>query len=372
MGRWKQAMSATTLAAVAILAGAPAAHAWKLSPEGSFIEKKLANKTQSYYERILSSLALRGIEIVGESVHEEITNRTLGCDGDKDVCGDPEFDPEFAYYLAGIRWNDDPPFRFSSSSGNFSGCTAGQTVRLVTQPVCWANTFKDGETRAGRGVSLDGSNATLLARSHFGDLQFLHAMASADLEPATVTLAKVMAWSEFTWRLALGEFDLEAQVSALPIAGFDSLFARNRDWRVQDLFALGNPHIRTPQAMSKVAFGSLLHMVQDSFAGGHVQRRPTTPDRPCEKSPGRNQPGRIVEFHSYSNQHSGKHGGADARQAFSAHWSSGRPHIVDVGRELAGLYARKAPWSEVQPYMECIFALDSSASPSTAGTAYQK
>lgn len=369
MGRWKKMLCA---AAMTALSGLPAAHAWKLSPEGSFIEKKLASKTQSYYERILAGLALRGIEIIGDSVHEEITNRTLGCEGDKDVCGAPEYDTDFAYYLAGIRWNDDPPFRFSSNSGNFSGCTAGQTVRLVTQPQCWANTFKDGEARAGRGVSLDGSNATILARSHFGDLQFLHAMASADQEPATTTLAKIMAWSEFTWRLALGEYDLETHVVGLPIAGFETLFAKNRDWRVQDLFALGNPHIRTPEAMAKVALGSLLHMVQDSFAGGHVQRRPTLAGRQCDKAPGLGQPGRIVQFHSYANQHAGKHGGADSRDAFSVHWSSGRPTVVDVGRELVGMHKRKAPWTEVQPYIECIFALDSTATSASAGDAYKK
>lgn len=367
MGRWRW-----LLCAIAALGGMSAAHAWKLSPEGSFIEKKLANKTQNYYERIAATLALRGIEIIGDSVHEEITNRTLGCEGDKDVCGAPEFDPDFAYYLAGIRWNDDPPFRFSSNSGNFSGCTAGQTVRLVTQPQCWANTFKDGEARAGKGANLDGSNATILARSHFGDLQFLHAMASADQEAATTTQAKILAWSEFTWRLGLGEYDLETQVAGVPVAGFDTLFAKNRDWRVQDLFALGNPHIRTPEAMSKVAFGSLLHMVQDSFAGGHAERRPTLSGRQCDKAPAFAQPGKIVEFHSYSNQHSGKHGGADSRNAFSAHWSSGRPTVVDIGRELAGLHKRKAPWSEVQPYIECIFALDSAAASASAGDAYRK
>ena len=172
--------SQTRTSFLLLLAVIPAiASGWQLSPEGSFIEKKLASRSQSFIERMLSSLTLRGISVIGDSVHEEITNRTLGCDGDADICGAPEYDPDFAYYLAGVRWNDDPPFRFSSGQGNFTGCVTTQTVRLVTQPVCWGNTFKDGESRAAKGVVLNGTNATLLVRSHFGDMQFLHAMASS-------------------------------------------------------------------------------------------------------------------------------------------------------------------------------------------------
>lgn len=110
--------------------------AWKLSPEGSFIERKLASRSQGYWESTMSSWAFRGIGIIGASVHEEITNRSLGCDGDPDICGAPEYETDFAYYLAGVRWNDDPPFRFSSGQGDFSGCVTTQTVRLVTQPQC--------------------------------------------------------------------------------------------------------------------------------------------------------------------------------------------------------------------------------------------
>lgn len=356
-----------TFALALSLAGGPA-QAWKLSPEGSFIEKKLATRTQSYYERVASHLALRGIEIVGDSVHEEITNRILGCDGDSDICGAPEFNPDFAYQLAGVRWNDDPPFIFASNSGNFSGCRSGQTVRLVTQPQCWANTFKDGEARAARGIKLDGSNATILVRSHFGDLQFLHAMASTDNEAASETQAKILAWSEFTWRLALEEYDLETAVVKVPIAGFETLFSSNKGWRIQDLLALSNPHVQNKNTMGRLAFGSLLHMVQDSFAGGHVERRTRVLGKSCDGAPNLAQPGKILEFHSYTHQNASKHGEADSRDAFSVHWSAGKPSVVDVGQELAKMLNRKAPWTEVQPYISCIFALDDAASPASAGT----
>lgn len=344
--------------------------AWQLSPEGSFIERKLASKTQGFLERFLSSTAVKGIDIVGHSVHEEITNRVFGCEGDADICGAPEFEPEFMYYLAGVRWNDDPPFRFAVGQGNFSGCVTSQTVRLITQPRCWANTFNDGKKRAAEGVVLDGSNATLMVRSHFGDLQFLHSMAASDGESAEVTRNRILAWSEFTWRTSLGEFSMENSVVTIDLPGFSELFKFNQEWRIQDLFALGNPHIRSSESMSKVAFGSLLHTVQDSFANGHVERREPIQGKVCMSSPANLQPGKIVEFHSYSRQDSSKHGHGDSRGSFSAHWSSGYPNVVDVGRVLKTFYQKKSPWSDVKPYLECVFQLDGMVRPASAGEGY--
>lgn len=361
-----------TIVSIALLVTPLVGFSWQLSPEGSFIEKKLANRTQNFVDRFMSSMALRGIHVFGNNVHEEVTNRILGCQGDGDICSSSEFDPDYAYFLTGVRWNDDPPFRFTSSNGNFSGCVASQTVRLITQPLCWANTFKDGEKRAATGKKLNGSNATLLVRSHFGDLQFLHSMASADGESPLDTKKKILAWAEFTWGVAVGTYELDVPVSGIKIEGFDKFFANNREWRVQDLFALGNPHIRSIEAMSKVAFGSLLHTVQDSFAEGHVERREPAINRNCTGNSQWQQPGQIMEFHSYSKQNSTSHADSDKRDAFSAHWSGNRPNVIDVGKELLKLYNRRAIWLEVFPYLDCVYTLDSLARNASAGERYVK
>jgi hypothetical protein len=344
--------------------------AFKLSPEGSFIERRLTNQTQSWLERVLTTSALSGVHIFGASVHEEITNRILGCDGDEVMCGSPEYDPDFAYVLAGVRWNDDPPFRFEKGQGNFSGCEADTTIRFVTFPRCWGAVFKDGEKRAKAGTRLNGSNAPMLVRSHFGDLQFLHAMASSDKESPTEVQARILMWSELTWRIALGEFPLSQRVKDIPVVGIKDYFG-DKGWSIQDLFALGNPLIRKPDQMSKVAFGSLLHVVEDSFANGHVERRATNDGERChgttESLPA---PGKIVEFHSYTNQDSKIHGQDDSRTAFSVHWTSASPDVIDVGRTLNAFYQKQASWTEVKPYIECIFALDSEARVSSAGDKY--
>lgn len=348
------------------------AEAFKLTPEGSFIERKLASRSQDAWEKILSEFALKGIHKIGEPVHEEITNRILGCEGDGDICGAPDYEPKNAYVLAGVRWNDDPPFRFEQGHGNFGGCEPGATVRLVTFPRCWANVFKDGEKRAGDGEVLDAAKAPLVVRSHFGDMQFLHAMASRDKEAASTVRDRIIAWAEFTWRSALGEFPLSTRVRDVPVSGFIELFGI-KGWSIQDLFALGNPHVRKPDNMSELAFGSLLHVVEDSFAGGHVERGMPDGREKCVGTFGEYpMPGRIMEFHSYGQQDSSKHGDDDTRSAFSASWSGARPNVIDVGRVLNDYFSRRAAWNEVKPYIECIFSLDKEVRPASSGEKYAR
>lgn len=346
--------------------------AFKLNPEGSFIERKLASRSQSYWEKFLSESSLKGIHKIGEPVHEEITNRILGCEGDADICGAPDYEPKNAYVLAGVRWNDDPPFRFEKDHGNFGGCEPGSTIRLVTFPRCWANVFKDGEKQAREGKAINATNAPLLVRSHFGDLQFLHAMANRDHESATVVRDRIIAWAEFTWRTALGEFPLSTRVADVPVAGISEIF-RTKGWSIQDLFALGNPHVRRPDNMSELAFGSLLHVVEDSFADGHVERAMPDGQVKCLGMDNPTvMPGKIKEFHSYVNQNSSNHGDADTRNAFSAGWSGPRPNVVDVGRTLNDYFVRRAPWGEVKPYIQCIFSLDVDVRSASAGERFSR
>ncbi|WP_343602409.1 hypothetical protein [Roseateles sp.] len=356
------------LTLVLCLGGLTSAGAYQLSPAGTSFERRLAQKGQPTGERLLGKLVNWGVGSFGSPVHEEITNRSLDCEGDADICSDPDWDPAQAYILAGVRWNDDPPFRFESSFGRYSGCKPGETVRLVVQPECWAKVFLDGKKRAKRGEKLDAKTAPLLVRSHFGDMQFLHAMGAADGELPEVTRARILMWAEFTWHVAtkkIGGGDIVA--NQRHIAGIVDVFGAN-GWSVQDLFALGNPNIRKPDYLAAVAFGSLFHTVQDSFSRAHVKREQPIVGAKCEGAAGTfAAPGRVMEFHSYAHQDADLHSAADVRAAFSAHWSSGKPTAVEVGRSLAEFYGRQAPWSEVGPFIECLFRLAPDATASSAG-----
>jgi len=353
--------------AITFLAVPSISVAFELSPEGTSFEKKLAKKGQPTGERLLGLIADLGVRKFGSPVHEEIANRSLDCDGDADICADPDWDPAQAYVLAGVRWNDDPPFRFESSFGKYRGCKVGETVRLVVQPECWGRVFLDGKKRAARGELLNAKTAPLLVRSHFGDMQFLHAMGSADGEPPDITYARMMTWAEFTWKVATRKIPPNGVVANQDVTGIRDVFGSN-GWSVQDLFALGNPNIRKPSYLGAVAFGSLLHTVQDSFSRAHVEREQVTRGAKCSGAASAYAaPGAIKEFHSYGRQDSDKHSAADVRAAFSVHWSSGAPSAVDVGRVLAEFYDRQADWLEVRPYVECIFQLAPSATAASPG-----
>lgn len=199
----------------------------------------------------------------------------------------------------------------------------------------------------------------------------MHAMASSDGEDPNVTKRKIMAWARFTWGIAIGESQLDDSPYSMKIDGFDSLFKYNREWRVQDLFGLGNPQIRKPDRIARVAVGSLLHMVQDSYAGGHVDRQEPTPGRMCPGSPLAAKPGSILEFHSYGKQDHGKHGDSDRLGAFAQHHHSINPGAVTAGQELHKLFLIKAPWTVVEPYLDCVFTLSPDVRKSSAGFAYQ-
>jgi len=356
-------------ACMLMLATSAPVYSSKLRPEGTVIEQKLAEREAGYWERRTIKAALAAIQLVGEPVHEEITNRILGCEGDSAICGDPQIEPDNAYVLAGVRWNDDPPFRLGAEYAKLPGCVPDSTIRLVTFPLCWASVFKDGSKRAAAGTELTGRNAALLTRSHFGDLQFLHAMAWKDGASAREVQGQILAWAEFTWKLALQEIKLDTLVREVPVEGVAQIFSEN-GWSVQDLFALGNPHVRRPSQVSRLAFGSLLHVVQDSFARGHVERESMVSYVKCGNTQYR-RPGRIIEFHSYINQDSKKHGHEDTAYAFNTSLSHA-PNVIEVGQALAELYERKAPWDEAKPYLECIFELAPEVRDSGPGSAFQK
>lgn len=350
----------------------PAEHAqaFGLSPQGTALEQSVAKKYSNWWRRTVSKLTDQGLPHFSESVHEEITNRIFGCTGDFDVCGNPDVGYASAYVLAGIRWNDDPPFRLEAGEGNGTSCKVEETIRFTTQPKCWYELFEDAKRKAGEGKLLDAnSRISLLGRSHFGDLQFLHAMAAADGEKASATKEKIMMWSEFIWRVTTGEYGLATKLSDSKIDGMSNFFGKTA-WTVQDLFALGNPPLRP--RIKEVAFGSLLHMMQDSFAKGHVSRAEAISGLKCEGAKEHAAPGKIREFHAYNHQNSDEHARHDSRNAFSAHWSTEKPGIIDVGQVIIEYYNQKTTWEQVRPYLDCVFAPENPNALSSAGTGFSR
>jgi len=164
-----------------------------------------------------------------------------------------------------------------------------------------------------------------------------------------------MMWAEFTYKLAIGELDRGVELRKIGISGMETLF-KNRGWTAQQLFTRGDPTYRGEQDFRNFAFGSLLHLVEDSFSLSHTERDEPSGAK-CNAVPEQYKPGKILTFHTYINQDKRKHADADKQNALSIHLAEKEPNAVDVGKTLKTYYEQKRPWDEVRQYLECVFEL---------------
>jgi hypothetical protein len=172
----------------------------------------------------------------------------------------PQLDsPLMGEYLRGVDWNDDP-----------EGLLFADQVEanyLFSPKLDWCERFRAAQARALKGYAPGPSDA-LLDRSHFGDLQFLHGLASKAGEPAYETYGKTVRWLEFTYRVATGEIHGETALQAVPVEGLAALFPGQASRSVNDLFRVNQDGDVRARAM-----GSLMHLVQDLAGSGHVARQ---------------------------------------------------------------------------------------------------
>ncbi|MDO9311033.1 MAG: hypothetical protein Q7T85_04995 [Nitrosomonas sp.] len=332
------------------------AHAFKLSPEGTEWDR-MRDKIVDY--SIWDSIIVGNVEHFTQAVHEEITNRILGCNAED--CSNPDLFMKPAL-MAGVRWNDDPPFRLKSTISKYKKCT-NKTITFITDAACWGKIFFHTEEFVkGQVYPAEFSPESLMQRSHFGDLQFLHVMASNDGEIAAETKKKVMMWAEFTWRVAMGEYPSSTKLIDITIPGFKEIFGKTGG-SIQDLFARDNLPLR--DLIDQVAFGSLLHMIQDSFSRSHVLRGEAQMDDVCPS--GEPKPGIIEEFYSYSNQNHKEHSKHDSRNGLKEHKLE-NPNVIDVGRDLYKYYKNKNSWETVRPFLDCIFTVEDTERKASGGS----
>lgn len=120
-----------------------------------------------------------------------------------------------------------------------------------------------------------GDPTCLTRRSHFGNLQFLHGMATRFNETPTETKANILRWLEVMYKLAIGNqgiAETDRLDQRLPSAMSGSPLPPNGGQTLRDLLLGTTPSYRTAD-ISKRALGVCLHMLQDSYAVGHTLRR---------------------------------------------------------------------------------------------------
>lgn len=353
---------------IAIMLCAPSMHAtaFQLDAEAAPEERRLLGVPYSRLIWLERQVAQFGAPLLfSDPIHEELTTRIFGCDGNSELCGGATSITADPAVLVGVRWNDDPPFRMSAKELSGTSCKT-ETIRFQTQPRCWLQLFTSAEKKAAAG-KVYGPGDALLYRTHFGDLQFLHGMGSAEGVSAEITRQKMLDWAQFTWRVAIKEWPRGTKMREVPIAGFKEHFGYT-GWDVRDLFIQGSPLLE--RRVDQVAFGSLLHMLEDSFAQGHVERIQASPGERCMLGADSiKAPGRIREFHAYGKQNHDAHATADSIEAKDRHLLQ-QPDVVDVGRPLVDAYDARLSWDQMRPYFECIFALTDDAKPSSAGESF--
>lgn len=186
--------------------------------------------------------------------------------------------PHIQDVVRGAMWNDDPRNLFFDDQKGTSNYSSG---------ALWLEEFDEGEKdRPG----------SLTARSHYGDLLFLHGMASQGTKPEE-TRARVLAWSRFCVDVATGRLHRDTLLSQVP--GLADLFRKGqRQWTVADLFAgsKGGSRNLSDEALRQRAAGSLLHLIQDSWCAAHTER---------------DEQGRVTRFNSYQGQDHARHSAGD-------------------------------------------------------------
>ena len=274
------------------------------------------------------------LDRISEPVHERITRQAReafaercraeqGNDCDRGV-NEPVIQDSL---VRGVWWSDDP----------------NQDLYQARQAE-WLADLTGAGLRAKRHVTMDG-RYKMVYRSHYGDMQFLHSMASADGESGSVTRDHIHMWGEFLYTVATGKLQRESHFRDVTVVGLGEYFVRQRDWELRKIlqprfFLRDNPHDFEDHAL-----GALLHMVEDSYSAAHVERDYTA-TQACPV-------GRVVSFHSYTNQNSGKHGRADTMAAFENTKYPTGAGPVEVSAQIIWFARTGADWkTEVQPWLD--------------------
>jgi hypothetical protein len=267
-------------------------------------------------------------------------------------------------YFRGMIWNDDPEcllFEKSTDDNRLFGIGAD-----------WYQKFKLGDAKC------------MTQRSHFGDLQFLHAMGAADNEMPHTTRDRMLQWMGVMYKLACGNQGV-SEDQHLREHFDESMFNRTTDpsggTTLRDLILADRPEYRDSNIPLR-ALGICMHMIQDSYAMGHVQRRLLNRwdfERRDEDGylifrPGTwAQWGPIVSFHTYGTQDEDRHSfydgleGAsvpDPRNISSFNRLLGARDAIDACILLINAFARKQSWIQLRQDMETrVFAIDPNAKP---------
>ncbi|KAL8707240.1 MAG: hypothetical protein Q9220_007683 [cf. Caloplaca sp. 1 TL-2023] len=268
-------------------------------------------------------------------------------------------------YIRGLIWNDDPScLLLNDSHGNNHDFGFG---------VQWYEAF------------INGPDNCMTKRSHFGNLQFLHGMATIVGEPATTTKTNLMAWLETMYKLACGDQGVSSsdQLATRFPDHFNASTNPAGSSTLKDLILATTPSYGWIK-LERRALGICLHIVQDSYAIGHTRRRIRNPqDLAPRDGQGyiRFKPntfgdfGAIIAFHAYLGQNEARHEHYDTllegeslptpKNVESFNNILGARNAIDASTKLINLFAAKTKWDDgVRQFLsDDVFVLDPNVQP---------
>ena len=179
----------------------------------------------------------------------------------------------------------------------------------------------------------------LVCKSHYFDLQFLHAMATQRGESADWTQGQILEWLHFVYEGLLDPTLLDRSLKdllasedykrirpALTPVRFKTFLHRHLsesdempNWKGWRLFSFtgtntfpNEPHQDLRDHPHEFLLGVMLHTIEDSYSAAHNQRGPTETTRPqvtCRP---------IARFFTYPGQNGDKHAACDRRPSWTA------------------------------------------------------
>lgn len=328
-------------------------------PEGAaaFIESKEQFEIYSYFKGTPAHEVITTMALNRAGVHNPPCEDYLMCQSS--VGGNFNF-------IKGVFWNDDPLgylWARSCSPAAKSGLFFAADFCACHCRVAHSRVEEWNSARRSNGWNLEnyGLGDNLMCRSHFGDLCFIHGQeAAAHIDPV-YTRQKMLLWAEFAYLVATGQVPHTSKLSSLQSPskrvneGIRNLFntASYKSKSVADLFFVTSDcnslksHVAQKWTEQR-AWGSLMHVIQDSFAGGHVMR---------------NSKWEVVMFTAYPLQDGDHHATFDTIPAgpgkdrltstYAQGISSmtGAMEAVDRCSEVSKLILNKKPWAVAEKYL---------------------
>jgi hypothetical protein len=165
--------------------------------------------------------------------------------------------PDVWEIIRGVIWNDDPAcFLFWDRKDNNGSFGTGLQFR---------DAFKDKTYPIPRD--------DITRRSHFGDLQFLHAMGSSIDEVPQETRDKIMVWMECMYRLAVGDSVSEHDRIDSRLGHFFDDTTKPKGSDTFRTLLMGTTPSYERAIIARRALGGCFHIIQDSYAVGHCRRK---------------------------------------------------------------------------------------------------